>query len=91
MERILLRVDVGNRQYTRGVVEEVPQEGIPTRGDGVAHSLVRESGCSVDRTQDEIILLGLGVPPGVPGGAEGLAAGDELPLLGCGLVFEAAD
>jgi hypothetical protein len=52
---------------------------------------VRESRRGVDRAQDEVVLLGLGVPPGVPGGAEGLAAGDELPLLGGGFVFEAAD
>jgi hypothetical protein len=52
---------------------------------------VRESRCGVDGAQDEVVLLGLGVPPSVPGGAEGLAAGDELPLLGCGFVFKAAD
>lgn len=66
---------VTNGENTGGVIEQVPQEGVTARGDGIVHGLVRESRGGVDRTQDEIELLGLGVPPLVPDGAEGFALG----------------
>lgn len=85
------RVYVAYWDNTGGVVEQVPQEGVAARGDGIVHGVVRESWGSVDRTQDEIELLGLGVPPLVPGGAEGFALGGQGPQLRGGLGAEVAD
>lgn len=66
---------VADGKNTGGVIEQVPQEGVTARGDGIVHGLVWESRGSVDRTQDEIELLGFGIPPLVPSGTEGFALG----------------
>lgn len=66
---------VTDGENTGGVIEQVPQEGVTARGDGIVHGLVRESRGSVDGTQDEIELLGRSVPPLVPDGTEGFALG----------------
>lgn len=90
-ESVADRVYVTDGENTGGVVEQVPQEGVTARGDGIVHSLVRESRGSIDRTQDEIELLGLGIPPLVPDGAEGFTLGGQGPQLGGGLGTEVAD
>lgn len=46
------------------------------------HGLVRERRRRVHGTQDEIVLLGLGIPPLMPGRAEGFASCDQRPEFG---------
>lgn len=46
---------------------------------------------SVDRGEDEVELLGFGIPPGVPGRPGGFTLRDELPLIDPGLLAEVAD
>lgn len=52
---------------------------------------MRKSRCCIGGTQDEIVLLGFSIPPGVPGGTVRLTLVNKLPVIRSGLGAEGLD
>lgn len=80
-QRVALGIDVANGNNASGIVEQVPQKRVSTRGYGIMHRSVRESRSRITGAKDEIELLRFRIPPGVPGLSEGLSLEDESPQL----------
>lgn len=72
---------MGYRDNTGRVVKDVPEECVPAGCEGVMHGVVGEGGCGVGGAEDKVVLLGFGVPPGVPGCTEALTLRSQLPVL----------
>lgn len=82
-ERVTDPIYMADGHDTGGVIEQIPEEGIPAGRDGVMHGFVGEGWGGVGRTQDEVELLRFRVPPFVPGRAVGFTLGSQGPEL-CG-------
>ena len=78
---VLLSIDFRHRHNPRTIIQQIPQKRIPATAHRLLHRPMRQRGRRVPRTEDEIELLLLAVPPVEPHLAELLAPRDPLPVL----------